>query len=246
MLARAAARSSQAAPPDRAARLRSERRAAVATHFQGESSMPKVLVLFYSRSGNTARLADAIVEGARGVKFTEVDVRRVDDLAPAAVIDADPAWKESRDALARKYRTLGAIDELVNYDALILGAPTRYGVMAAELKLVLDQTGPLWAKGLLADKVGSAFTSVQTAHGGHETTLWSIMTPMANLGLILVPPGYTDPVMFSGGSPYGATATTGPDDGGIREADLAAARHQGKRVATVTAMITHAKSHHHH
>jgi NAD(P)H dehydrogenase (quinone) len=207
--------------------------------------MPKVLVLFYSRTGNTARLADAIVEGARGVKFTEVDVRRVDDLAPASVIESVPGWQESRDALSKKYRTLGAVDELANYDALVLGAPTRYGVMAAELKLVLDQTGPLWAKGLLADKVGSAFTSVQTAHGGHETTLWSIMTPMANLGLIIVPPGYTDPVMFSGGSPYGATATTG-GGAGVSENDLAAARHQGKRVATVTGMITHARSHHHH
>ena len=207
--------------------------------------MPKVLVLFYSRSGNTARLADAIVEGARGVKFTEVDVRRVDDLAPASEIELVPEWKEGRDALSKKYRTLGAIDELANYDALVLGSPTRYGVMAAELKLVLDQTGPLWSKGLLADKVGSAFTSVQTAHGGHETTLWSIMTPMANLGLIIVPPGYTDPVMFAGGSPYGATATTGAG-AGVSDADLAAARHQGKRVATVTAMITHARSHHHH
>ena len=207
--------------------------------------MPKILILFYSRTGNTARLADAIVEGARGVKFTEVDVRRVDDLAPASVIESVPGWKESRDALSKKYRTLGAVDELANYDALVLGAPTRYGVMAAELKLVLDQTGPLWSKGLLADKVGSAFTSVQTAHGGHETTLWSIMTPMANLGLIIVPPGYTDPVMFSGGSPYGATATTG-GGAGVSENDLAAARHQGKRVATVTGMITHARSHHHH
>lgn len=208
--------------------------------------MPKVLVLFYSRTGNTARLADAIVEGARGVKFTEVDVRRVDDLAPASVIESVPGWKESRDALSKKYRTLESIDALANYDALVLGAPTRYGVMAAELKLVLDQTGPLWSKGLLADKVGSAFTSVQTAHGGHETTLWSIMTPMANLGLIIVPPGYTDPAMFTGGSPYGATATTGGDGGGIGENDLAAARHQGRRVATVTGMITHARSHHHH
>ena len=207
--------------------------------------MPKVLVLFYSRTGNTARLADAIVEGARSVKFTEVDVRRLDDLAPASVIESVPGWKESRDALSKKYRTLGAIDELATYDALVLGAPTRYGVMAAELKLAIDQTGPLWSKGLLADKVGSAFTSVQTAHGGHETTLWSIMTPMANLGLIIVPPGYTDPVMFSGGSPYGATATTG-STGNVTDDDLAAARHQGRRVATVTAMITHAKSHHHH
>ena len=79
--------------------------------------------------------------------------------------------------------------------------------------------------------------------GGHETTLWSIMTPMASLGLILVPPGYTDAAMFAGGSPYGATATTGASS--PTEADLAAARHQGRRVATVTGWIAHARSHHH-
>jgi NAD(P)H dehydrogenase (quinone) len=115
--------------------------------------------------------------------------------------------------------------------------------MAAELKLVLDQTGPLWGAGRLVDKVGAAFTTVSTQHGGHETTLWSIMTPMANLGMILVPPGYSDPAMFKGGSPYGATATTGA--GGPGEDDLAAARHQGKRVATVAEWVRHAKSHAH-
>lgn len=206
--------------------------------------MPKILVLFYSRTGHTAALADAIVEGARSVRFAEVDVRRIDDLASPEVIAEVPGWTESRASLAAKYRTLGQVSELAAYDALILGAPTRFGIMAAELKNVLDQAGPLWNSGALVNKVGSAFTSVSTAHGGHETTLWSIMTPMANLGMILVPPGYTDPVMFAGGSPYGATATTGARGPG--EPDLAAARHQGKRVAEVTGWVTHAKSHHHH
>jgi NAD(P)H dehydrogenase (quinone) len=205
--------------------------------------MPKILVLFYSRSGNTAALADAIAEGARSVRFAEVDVRRIDDLAPANVIASIPDWARSRETLAARYQTFADVNALVDYDALILGAPTRYGIMAAELKHVLDQTGPLWQRGALVNKVGAAFTSVSTAHGGHETTLWSIMTPMANLGLILVPPGYSDAVMFAGGSPYGATATTG---GGAPTApDLAAARHQGKRVAEVTGWITHAKSHSH-
>jgi NAD(P)H dehydrogenase (quinone) len=207
--------------------------------------MPKVLVVFYSRMGHTAKLADAIVEGARGVRFTEVEARRIEDLAPESVIAQVPGWKDARDALAQRYRTLESAASLVDYDAIVFGAPTRYGVMAAELKNVFDQTGPQWEKGLFVDKVGSAFTSVQTAHGGHETTLWSIMTPMANLGMIIVPPGYTDPIMFTAGSPYGATATTNAD-AGPTDADLAAARHQGKRVATVTAMVTHAKSHHHH
>jgi NAD(P)H dehydrogenase (quinone) len=205
--------------------------------------MPKILVLFYSRTGNTAALADAVAEGARSVRFAEVDVRRIDDLAPASVIASIPDWARSRETLAARYQTFADVNALVDYDALILGAPTRYGIMAAELKNVLDQTGPLWQRGALVNKVGAAFTSVATGHGGHETTLWSIMTPMANLGLILVPPGYSDAVMFSGGSPYGATATTG--GGAPGAADLAAARHQGKRVAEVTGWITHARSHAH-
>ncbi len=205
--------------------------------------MPKLLVLFYSRTGHTAQLADAIVDGARSVRFTEVDARRIDDLAPQHVIEAQPKWKESRDRLAAMYPTLGSVHDLANYDALILGSPTRYGVMASELKHVLDQTGPLWAKGAFVDKVGAAFTTVQTPHGGHETTLWSVMTVMANLGMIMVPPGYTDRAIFTAGSPYGATSTTGT--GGPTEADLAVARHQGARVATVTGWVTHAKSHTH-
>jgi NAD(P)H dehydrogenase (quinone) len=205
--------------------------------------MPKLLVLFYSRTGNTAAIADAVADGARGVRFAEVTVRRLDDLAPPDVIAGVPGWAEHRAALASRYETMGPVDELAGYDALLLGAPTRYGIMAAELKLLLDQTGPLWKRGALVNKVGAAFTSVSTAHGGHETTLWSIMTPMANLGMILVPPGYSDPVMFTGGSPYGATATTGTEPPG--DADLAAARHQGRRVAEVTGWITHARSHHH-
>ena len=205
--------------------------------------MPKILILFYSRTGNTAALADAVAQGAKSVRFAEVDVRRIDDLAPTSVIESDAEWKSSREKLAARYQTFADVNALADYDALILGSPTRYGIMAAELKHVLDQTGPLWQRGALVNKVGAAFTSVSTAHGGHETTLWSIMTPMANLGLIIVPPGYSDAVMFTGGSPYGATTTTVA--GAPGEADLAAARHQGKRVAEVTGWITHAKSHHH-
>jgi NAD(P)H dehydrogenase (quinone) len=208
-----------------------------------DTFMPKLLILFYSRTGNTATLADAIAEGVRSVRFAEVDVRRIDDLAPQSVIDAIPDWKKSREALSATYPTLRDVSELANYDALVLGSPTRYGIMSAELKNVLDQTGPLWQQGALVNKVGAAFTSVSTGHGGHETTLWSIMTPMANLGMILVPPGYTDGVMFAGGSPYGATATT--SSGAPAGADLAAARHEGKRVAEVTGWITHARSHAH-
>lgn len=205
--------------------------------------MPKTLVLFYSRTGNTARIADAIAEGAKSVRFAEVDVRRIEDLAPEEVIAASPEWRDSRERLRKTYRTFGDVESLADYDGIILGAPTRYGVMAAELKHLIDRTGPLWSAGKLANKVGSAFTSVRTPHGGHETTLWSIMTPMANLGMIIVPPGYLDPAAFEGGSPYGATATTGA--GEPSAADLSVARHQGKRVATVVEWVTHARGHEH-
>ena len=205
--------------------------------------MAKLLVLFYSRTGNTARIADAIAEGAQEVRFAEVDVRRVPDLAPEEVIANVPGWKESRDALASKYPTLGTgdIEQLTAYDAIIFGSPTRYGTMSAELKNILDATGPLWQRGALVNKVGGAFTSVATPHGGHETTLWSMMTAMANFGMIIVPPGYTDPIAFRAGSPYGATATTGA--GGPTEDDLTFARMQGRRVLTVAGWVKHAMGH---
>lgn len=205
--------------------------------------MPKTLVLFHSRTGNTAAIADAIAEGAKRVRFAEVDVRRVEDLAPEEAIAASPEWTESREQLRRKYRTFTDVTSLADYDGIILGSPTRYGIMSAELKNVLDQTGPLWSRGALANKVGSAFTTVKTPHGGHETTLWSIMTTMANLGMIIVPPGYTDPAAFQGGSPYGATAITGA--GAPTEADLTVARSQGERLATVVEWVTHARGHAH-
>ena len=201
--------------------------------------MPKVLVLFYSRTGNTARLADALVEGARSVKFTEVDVRRIDDLASPQAIERVPGWAGSRESLAQRYRTFEGVDHLEQYDAIVLGAPTLHGAMAAELKHIVDQTGHLRDRGALVDKVGSAFTALSTGHAGHETALWSIMATMATLGMILCPPGYADAVTFAGGSPYGATALTGVPG----EAELAAARHQGKRVATVTGWVHHAKGH---
>ncbi len=203
--------------------------------------MPKVLVLFHSRTGNTARLADAVADGARSVRFTEVDVRRLEDLAPDEVIRADAEWSEARERLRSGYRTLDDVEALADYDAIVLGSPTRYGGMAAELSHLLERTGPLVAAGRLADRVGSAFTTGRSAHGGHETTLWSMMTPMAALGMIIVPPGHTDPVMLAAGSPFGATAVT--DTGAPTDADLAAARHQGARVARVAEWVRHAKGH---
>lgn len=196
--------------------------------------MPKVLVLFYSQSGHTAALADAISEGAAAVKFTEVEVRRLEDLAHQSMIDANESWKLSRAALAKKYRTLESVETLTQYDALIIGSPSRYGVMSAELKLVLDQAGPLAARGALRDKVGSAFGTASTPNGGHETNIMSMLVPLMHLGMILVP--------------QGAEAAERPAGAKDPASDLALARAQGARVAKVAEWVRHAKSHeaHHH
>lgn len=210
--------------------------------------MPKVLVLFHSRTGTTAHLADAIAEGARSVRFTEVDVRRIDDLASETVVASQPAWQACRARLQQDYRTLQDVEALTAYDAIIVGSPTRHGVMSAELTDVFERLEPLRAAGAFVDTVGSAFASMESARDSHELALLSIMAPMCQLGMILVPPGYTDPVMLAGGSPYGATASTDLERPG--DADLAAARHQGRRVAKVAEWVRHARGHeagaHHH
>lgn len=188
--------------------------------------MPKVLVLFYSRTGNTAALADAIAEGAGSVKFTEVEIRRIEDLAPASVIEADESWKGARAAMAKKYRTLESVESLTQYDALIVGSPARYGIMSAELKHTLDQAGALAERGALADKVGSAFGSA-SAGGGHELNIMSMLIPMMHFGMILVPAGPGDPA-------------------GAAAGDIAAARRLGARAAKVAEWVRHAKSHEAH
>lgn len=181
--------------------------------------MPKVLVLFHSRTGTTAALADAIAEGAGSVKFTEVELRRIDDLAAQSAIDANDQWKTSRAALATKYRTLESVESLADYDALIVGSPARDGMMSAEVKHVLDQAGSLSQRGALVDKVGSAFSAASTASAGHETTIHSILVPMMHAGMLIVPPSYG--------------------------ADPTAARKQGARVAKVAEWVRHAKGHEH-
>ena len=173
--------------------------------------MPKVLVLFHSRTGRTAALADAIAEGAASVRFTEVEVRRIDDLATSV------GGKE-QGAASRKYRALESVESIADYDAIIVGSPSWYGGMSAEVKHVLDQLGPLSNGRSLADKVGSAFSAASESQGGAETTAQSILVAMMHQGMIIVPPAY---------------------------GELAAARAQGARVAKVAEWVRHAKSHEH-
>lgn len=203
--------------------------------------MPKVLIVFYSRTGNITHLAETIADGARSAG-AEVRLARTDDLAPEVVINGNAAWKASRDAQRAKYAE-AQISDLEWADAIIFGSPTRYGNMAAELKLFIDKTAGLWAQGKLVNKVGSAFTSTATIHGGNESTLITMLNPMIHLGMIIVTPGYADPSVFSAGTPYGASAVVGANaDQRPTEADSAVARFQGRRVAEVTQWLLNGKS----
>lgn len=198
--------------------------------------MPKVLVLYYSSYGHIETMADAVAEGARA-GGAEVDIRRVAETAPPEVVAAahfktDTAHPEMSDVM-----------ELANYDAIIVGAPTRYGRMPSQMAAFWDKTGPLWAKGALNGKVGGAFTSTASQHGGQETTLFSIITNLMHQGLVIVGLDYgfqgqmgVDEVR--GGSPYGATTIAGGDGSRQPHAEeLEGARYQGRRVAEVAGKL---------
>jgi NAD(P)H dehydrogenase (quinone) len=193
--------------------------------------MPKVLVLYYSTYGHIETMAGAVAEGARAAGAT-VDIKRVPETVPEAVARAGH-FKLDQPA------PVAAIDDLPNYDAIIVGTGTRFGRMASQMASFLDQAGKLWATGALNGKVGSAFSSTATQHGGQELTLFSIITNLMHFGLVVVGLPYSfqgqmklDEV--TGGSPYGATTIAGGD--GSRqpsENELAGARFQGKHVAEI-------------
>ncbi|WP_375269812.1 NAD(P)H:quinone oxidoreductase [Phenylobacterium sp.] len=191
--------------------------------------MTKVLVLYYSSYGHIETMAKAVAEGAREAGV-QVDLKRVPELVPAEVAKASH-YKLDQEAPIAK------IEELADYDAIIIGVGTRFGRMASQMANFLDQAGGLWARGALNGKVGGAFTSTATQHGGQETTLFSIIGNLLHFGMVVVGLDYgfqgqmrLDEV--TGGSPYGATTIAGGD--GSRqpsENELAGARYQGKKIA---------------
>lgn len=188
-----------------------------------------VLVAFYSRYGNTRALAEGIAEGAREVDGVSIRMRRALDLAPEDVIARDDRWLAARDEMEKLYPE-PTNEDLEWADVIFLGTPTRYGNPSAEIKLVIDRTGPLWLAGKLVDKVCSMFVSTSTPHGGNESTMLAMMHPMMHLGMIVVTPGYADSAMFVAGTPYGASSVSGPNADELpTEADMAVARFIGKR-----------------
>jgi len=194
-----------------------------------------IFIPFYSRTGVTEQLALAVAEGAESAG-AEVRLRRAREFLPKETMALVPGWAEAAAAMNERYPA-PSTDDAEWADGIIFGTPTRFGNMAAELKAFIDGFGRLWAEGRLNGRAGSAFASTATQHGGNEATLLSMYVPMAHLGLIIVPPGYADPAMLAGGTPYGATAISENRATPPGPADLAAARFQGRRVAEVATVL---------
>ena len=191
--------------------------------------MSRVLILYYSSYGHVEALADAVAQGARSTGAT-VDVKRVPETAPEEVAKA-AYFKLDQQA------PVATVAELAGYDAIVVGTPTRFGRMSSQMAAFLDQAGGLWMSGALNGKVGGAFTSTASQHGGQETTLFSILTNLLHFGMTIVGLPYSHQGQMTldeivGGAPYGATTIAGGQ--GQRQPsaiELAGARHQGELIA---------------
>ncbi|SFK41187.1 NAD(P)H dehydrogenase (quinone) [Sphingomonas sp. NFR04] len=198
--------------------------------------MTKILVLYYSSYGHIAQMADAVAEGARSAGAT-VDVRRVAETAPFEVAQA------AGFRVDESHPVLDDVNQLAQYDGIIVGTPTRFGRMASQMAAFWDKAGGVWFQGQLNGKVGGAFTSTASQHGGQETTLFSIITNLLHFGMTIVGLDYgyqgqggVDEV--KGGSPYGATTIADGDGSRLPSAvELEGARYQGRRIAETAAKL---------
>lgn len=197
--------------------------------------MTKVLVLYYSSYGHIERMAQAVAEGA-GEAGAYVDIKRVPELVPEEVAKKS-GFKLDQAA------PIATVAELAEYDAIIFGSGTRFGVVASQMRNFIDQTGPLWATGALVGKVGSVFTSSATQHGGQESTVLTMIPTLMHHGMVVVGlpyafQGQSRHDEITGGSPYGASTFTHVDGSRMpSENELAGARFQGRHVAQVAAKL---------
>jgi NAD(P)H dehydrogenase (quinone) len=191
--------------------------------------MSNIAVVYYSATGHIYAMAEAFVMGAKDAG-AEVRLRQVAELAPEEVIRRQDAWREHYERTESLVAQV-KLDDLEWADGFAFGSPTRFGLPAAQLKEFIDQTGPLWVQGHLANKVATSFTSSQNAHGGQESTLLALNNVFYHWGCLIVPPGYTHAVVAAaGGNPYGASYPAGAGDAVSTEA-LTAAHYQGFRLA---------------
>ncbi len=197
-------------------------------------SSVKLAVVFYSMGGTNYQLAKWAAEGAQEAG-AEVRVLKVQELAPDAAIEGNAGWKATVNAT--KGVPVVTSEDIEWADAIIFSTPTRFGVMAAQMKQFIDLQGGLWASGKTINKVVSGMTSAQNPHGGQEATLLSLYTAMMHWGAIIATPGYSDPVLFeAGGNPYGTSVTVGQDGKMIEDVE-AAVKYQAKRTATVAEWV---------
>lgn len=189
-------------------------------------------IIYYSATGTVHALARAAAEEAEKAG-AHVRLRKVAELAPPEAISANPAWGRHLQDTADVAEV--GHDDLAWADVMLFGTPTRYGNPASQLRAFIDTTGRLWQEGKLSDKVYSAFTAGSTAHGGQESTLLALGNTFYHWGGIIVPPGYTDPVQFKSGNPYGASHVA--SDGLPDDVALEAARYQSRRAVETAAAL---------
>jgi NAD(P)H dehydrogenase (quinone) len=207
---------------------------------EGGSAGARVAVIYYSATGNVHALAQALAEGAEDAG-AEVRVRHVEELASELQISRSQYWGRHRSQVAEA--PVATLEDLEWADGVAFGTPTRFGNVAAQLKQFIDQAGELWQQGKLADKVGTAFTSSQTPHGGQESTILALNNTLYHWGMLILPLGYTVQEVFAaGGNPYGASFTTGHTATGPDQAAMALARYQGQRLARFAAVIAEARN----
>jgi NAD(P)H dehydrogenase (quinone) len=207
---------------------------------KGKERIMNVLIVYYSMYGHIYRMAEAVKEGAGSVSGADVRIRRVPETLPEEVLQKMGAL-ETQKSLA--HVPVCKVDDLAAADAILFGAPTRFGNMCGQMRQFLDATGGLWAKGALVGKVGSVFTSSATQHGGQESTILTFHVTLLHHGMVIVglPYAFAGQMRIdeiTGGSPYGASTIAGGDGQRLpSENELAAARFQGKHVAEIAARL---------
>ncbi|MFD9003256.1 NAD(P)H:quinone oxidoreductase [Streptomyces sp. NPDC059582] len=191
----------------------------------------RVAVIYYSATGNVHQLAQSVANGAASTG-AEVRLRRVHELAPDTAINGNPAWRTHVDATKDSVQE-ATLADLEWATAYAFGTPTRFGNASAQLKEFIDRTGGLWQAGVFHNKPATSFTSAMNRHGGQESTVLSLNNVFYHWGCIIVPPGYTDPLLYAaGGNPYGTSWPSGGGEG-PDQATLAAADYQGRHLADI-------------
>jgi NAD(P)H dehydrogenase (quinone) len=195
----------------------------------------KLAIIYYSSTGTLHAMASRLATAGEKAG-AEVRLRQVAELAPPEAIASNAAWSQHFDRT--KNEPKATADDVTWADAVLFGSPTRYGNVASQLKQFLDTLGPQWSQGLLADKAYAGFTATMTAHGGQESTLLALYNTIYHFGGIVVAPGYTDPLKFADGNPYGVSHVTGgSNDAPLTDVDTAALDHMAERIVKIAGKL---------